>query len=83
MGKKSRRKGKHRPSGKLARKAVVRPATSGPEAAVPLKTAPRVESVTSATQASRYQYVLPELRRIGIIAGVLFLIVVVLAFILG
>ena len=42
-----------------------------------------VESPTSAMQVTRYQYVLPELRRIGIIAGALFLILIVLTFILG
>ncbi|HIE16994.1 MAG TPA: hypothetical protein EYP71_02225 [Dehalococcoidia bacterium] len=82
MGKKSRRrKGKHRPGGRLAKKTAVGPAPVR-ETVAPSKTVPP-ESVTSAIQASQYQYVLPELRRIGIIAGVLFLIVVIIAFILG
>ena len=42
-----------------------------------------VESSFASTQAARYQYVLSELRRIGIIAGALFLLLVVLTFILG
>jgi hypothetical protein len=33
-------------------------------------------------QTNRYQYVMPEMRRIGIIAGALFVILFVLAFIL-
>jgi hypothetical protein len=33
-------------------------------------------------QTTRYQYILPELRRIGIIAGVLFIIIIVLSFII-
>jgi len=44
-------------------------------------------SVSSAEQASipgiRNPYILPELRRIGIIAGILFIVLIVLTFILG
>jgi hypothetical protein len=35
-----------------------------------------------ATLSSRYQYVLPELKSIGIIAGILFLILIILSFVL-
>ena len=40
-------------------------------------------TVPLARQMTQYQYVLPELRRIGIIAGVLFLILIALTFIMG
>jgi len=33
--------------------------------------------------ANRYQYLMPELRRIGILAGAIILILVVLSFVLG
>jgi len=33
-------------------------------------------------QATRYQYVIPELRQIGITAGILFIILIVLTFVL-
>lgn len=56
-----------------------------------LKSAPAVSKpLLSSTQApspplaaARYQYVLPELRRIVIIAGAMFLILIVLAFVLS
>ena len=33
--------------------------------------------------ASRYEYVMPELKRIGIIAGVIILVLIILSFTLG
>ena len=44
---------------------------------------PPVQAPPLSVQVTRYQYVLPELRRIGIIAGALLLILIVLTFILG
>jgi hypothetical protein len=45
-----------------------------------------VRSVTGVSsieaQASRYQHIVPELLRIGIISGVLFIIIIVLSFII-
>jgi len=43
--------------------------------------APRVSSKTG-DLASRYEYIVPELKRIGIIAGSIILVLVVLAFII-
>ncbi|MBM3166066.1 MAG: hypothetical protein FJZ83_00935 [Chloroflexi bacterium] len=43
--------------------------------------APSGESLYAAL-SSRYQYVLPELRGIGIIAGILFLALIILSFVL-
>ena len=88
MGKKSRRararaRAKQRAVGEFAKSMPaerVYPAEPklGPKAA-----APSVEPAISPVQVTRYQYVLPELRHIGIISGVLFIILIVLAFILG
>lgn len=83
MGKKSRRKAKHRAGGKLAKRVPVeRIYPSGPKFE-PKAAALPIERTLPATQATRYQYVLPEMRRIGIIAGALFLILIILTFILG
>lgn len=53
-----------------------------------LVTEPRVlksggETTSALIQTTRYQYVVPELKRIGIIAGILFVIIIVLNFIMG
>jgi hypothetical protein len=84
MAKKSRRaRGKRRTGSKPlqrgpgARDQTLR-ATVEPKASVS-----SVGPSVSSAQAARYQYVLPELRRIGIIAGALFLVLIVLALILG
>jgi hypothetical protein len=47
-----------------------------------IQPAPRVSSKTQ-DFASRYQYVVPEIKRIGIIAGSIILVLVILSFILG
>jgi len=84
MSKKSKRaKAKRRTAANLAKKrpierVPIRPATPESKASVP-----SVQSSLSSVQTTRYQYVLPELRRIGIIAGALLLILIVLTFILG
>jgi hypothetical protein len=44
---------------------------------------PSVEPAVSSAQTARYQYILPELRLIGIISGVLFIILIILAFLLS
>ena len=49
----------------------------------PKRPATSVELSSSVTDAVHHQYVLPELRRIGIIAGALLLVLIVLTFILG
>ena len=41
-----------------------------------------VAESSTLSQAARYQHIVPELIRIGIIAGVLFLITIVLSFII-
>ena len=84
MGKKSRRaRAKHRAGGKLAKKAPAQRIYPSEPKLEPKAAAPPTGSSFSSAQATRYQYVLPELKRIGIIGGALFLILIILAFILG
>jgi len=85
MSKKSRRvRAKRRTAAANLAKRVpiervpIRQAPSESKASVP-----SVQPSLSSVQTTRYQYVLPELRRIGIIAGALLLILIVLTFILG
>ena len=44
----------------------------------PARTAPEVQNL-----ADRYQYVIPDTKRIGIIAGCMILVLIILSFILG
>ncbi len=44
---------------------------------------PSVEPAVSSAQATRYQYILPELRLIGIISGAIFIIIIILTFLLS
>ena len=83
MGKKSRRKAKHRAGGKFARRVPVERIYQPKPTLEPKAAVPSVAPAISSAQATRYQYVIPELWRIGIISGVLFIILIVLAFILG
>jgi hypothetical protein len=81
MAKKSRRaKAKYRAK---AAKVVQE---SSPQRLSPLPA--KVQSPTRVSPkaqdfASRYQYVIPEVKRIGIIAGAIILVLIVLSFVLG
>ena len=44
----------------------------------PTRVSPKAQDLTS-----RYQYVLPEVKRIGIIAGAIILVLIILSFVLG
>ena len=77
MPKKSRRtKAKHRakPAKAIQRYSQQPKLTAKPEP--PAKIPPQI-------QASRYQYIMPELRYIGILAGAIIVALIVLSFILG
>jgi Tfp pilus assembly protein PilE len=81
MPKKSRRaKAKHRA---VVAKAVQERYSqqSGP-LSTEIQSAPRV-SPKLQDLASRYQYVIPEVKRIGIIAGSIILILIILSFVIG
>lgn len=80
MAKKSRRtRTKHRTGAAKAVQAR-RPQESGPlpaEPQAPARTLPKTQDV-----AGRYQYVMPEIRRIGIIAGAMIVVLIILSFVL-
>lgn len=85
MAKKSRRaRAQHRTGRRLPERG---PGVSTPAPKAVVKPKAAVSSVVEpsipAAQATRHQYVLSELRRVGIIAGALFLVLVVLTFMLG
>jgi len=44
----------------------------------PTRVSPKAQDFTS-----RYQYVMPEIKRIGIIAGAIILVLIILSFVLG
>ena len=81
MAKKSRRaKAKHRARVEKAaqegRLQQLRPLAA--EVQSPTRVSPKVQDLTS-----RYQYVIPEVKRIGIIAGSIILVLIILSFVLG
>lgn len=86
MGKKSRRKAKLRAAARLAQRAPAQPVYQAKpiaaQVAQPKAVAASVHPAVLPAQANRYQYVVPEMQRIGIISGVLFVILIVLAFVL-
>jgi hypothetical protein len=44
----------------------------------PTRVSPKAQDLTS-----RYQYVMPEIKRIGIIAGAIIVVLIILSFVLG
>ena len=81
MAKKSRRaKAKHRARVERAaqegRSQQLRPLPA--EVQSPTRVSPKAPDLTS-----RYQYVMPEIKRIGIIAGAIILVLIILSFVLG
>jgi hypothetical protein len=86
MGRKSRRKAKLRAAARLAQGAQPQPVYQAKpmatQVAQPKAVAASVQPAVMPAQANRYQYVVPELQRIGIISGALFIILIALTFIL-
>jgi hypothetical protein len=86
MPKKSRRaKAKHRAA---VAKAVQegrsqQPGPLSAEIQSAPRVSPRAQVPKAQDMASRYQYIVPELKRIAIIAGSIILVLVILSFILG
>ena len=81
MPKKSRRaKAKHRAA--VAKAVQERNSQQPGPLSSEIQPAPRVSSKTQ-DLASRYQYIVPELKRIAIVAGSIILVLVILSFILG
>jgi hypothetical protein len=86
MGKKSRRKAKLRAAARLAQSGPAQPVNQAKplaaQVAQPKAVATPIKSAVMPAQANRYEYVPAEMRQIGIIAGALFLILFILAFVL-
>jgi len=81
MAKKSRRaKAKHRARVEKAVQEgrLQQPGPLSAEVQSPTRVSPKVQDLTS-----RYQYVIPEVKRIGIIAGAIILVIIILSFVLG
>jgi len=84
MPKKSRRaKAKHRTRVARAAREVQgrrsqQPEPLSAELQSPTRVSPKTQDLTS-----RYQYVMPEIKRIGIIAGAILLVLIILSFVLG
>ena len=73
-------KSKHRV--KAARPAVARSLQQPRPVPTELQSPARVSS-TAQDSPSRYEYVMPEVKRIGIIAGAIILVLIILSFVLG
>jgi hypothetical protein len=81
MPKKSRRaKAKHRTRvTKAAQEGrSQQPGSLPAESQSPTRVSPKAPDLTS-----RYQYVMPEIKRIGIIAGAIIVVLIILSFVLG
>ena len=88
MGKKSRRararaRAKQRAGGELVKSISAERVYPAEPKLEPKAAVPSVEPTISSAQTARYQYILPELRLIGIISGVLFIIIIILALVLS
>jgi hypothetical protein len=92
MAKKSRRaKAKQRARAAKAaqerqqQQSIPTPATmpTPSKAQSPARMPPKAQASRAQDLASRYQYVLPEVKRIGIIAGSIIVVLIILSFILG
>jgi hypothetical protein len=86
MAKKSRRaKAKHRARVERAtqegRLQQLKPLPA--EVQSPTRVPPKIQASKGKDLTSRYQYVIPEVKRIGIIAGAIILVIIILSFVLG
>jgi len=86
MAKKSKRaKAKHRArainKAQVQRSQQPEPLPAGVPS--PAQASPKVQPSKVQDLSNRYQYVLPEIKRIGIIAGAIILVIIILSFVLG
>jgi hypothetical protein len=86
MAKKSRRaKAKHRARVAKAthegRSQQIRPLPA--DVPSPTRVSPKVQPSKAQDLTSRYQYVMPEIKHIGIIAGAIIVVLIILSFVLG
>jgi hypothetical protein len=66
----------------LASAGVQGPAPLAPKAQVARTQGPRARVAKAQDLAIHYQYVIPEVKRIGIIAGAIIVVLIILAFVL-
>jgi hypothetical protein len=62
---------------------VQTPAPVAPKAQLARAQGPRARVAKAQDLATRYQYVIPEVKRIGIIAGAILVVLIILAFVLA
>jgi hypothetical protein len=63
------------------RSQQLRPTPAGIQS--PARVSSKVQAPKAQDLTSRYQYVMPEVKRIGIIAGAIILVLIILSFVLG
>jgi hypothetical protein len=81
MPKKSRRtkaKQRARAASVVQEQRLQQPGTLPADLQSPAPASPKAPDLTS-----RYQYVMPEIKRIGVIAGAIILVLIILSFVLG
>jgi hypothetical protein len=86
MAKKSRRaKAKHRARVEKAAQEgrLQQPRPLSAEVQSPTRVSPKVQAPKAQDLTSRYQYIIPEIKRIGIIAGAIILVLIILSFVIG
>ncbi len=83
MSKRSRRaRAKFRATQQPASRGEVKHPESAKAAIEPKVLKPIAESSSVLAETTKYRYILPELRRIGIISAALFVIIIILSFII-
>lgn len=84
MTKKSRRsRAKQRGTSRTIKSGTQKPVVFSEPAREPKAAVSAASVSSSSTQADRYRYIGPELRRIAIIAGSLIVVIIILTFVLG
>jgi len=85
MAKKSRR-AKAKQRARMAKAAqegrLQQPGPLSAEVQSPTRVSPKVQAPKAQDLTSRYQYVMPEVKRIGIIAGSIIVVLIILSFVL-
>ena len=83
MTKKSRRTRAKQGTGRITKTVAQKPVITSDVKGEVKASASVGSTSSSSTSVNRYRYVVPELRRIGIIAGSLIVILIILTFVLG
>ena len=84
MSKRSRRaRTKFKATQQIVSRGEIKRSESDKVTAEPKVLKPTGGPASALAQTTRYQYIVPELKRIGIISGILFVIIIVLSIIMG